>query len=69
MNIQGLLSNTRRGKATFLNDLGLQRNAKFICLTETWLTEDVDDPELTHDTPGYNILRCDRSGRAHGLGR
>ena len=35
-------------------------------MTETWLHTGVFDAEVSHDFPGYSILRCDRSGRQGG---
>ena len=35
-------------------------------MTETWLHSGVLDAEVSHDFPGYSILRCDRSGRQGG---
>ena len=37
-----------------------------IAVTETWLHSGVNDAEVIHNTPGYTILRCDRSGRDGG---
>ena len=35
-----------------------------LALTETWLTEDITDAEIT--IHGYTLFRCDRTGRAGG---
>ena len=33
---------------------------------ETWLNDGVLDSEVTHNFPGYSLLRCDRSGGCQG---
>ena len=35
-------------------------------ITETWLSPDVSDSEITHNMPGYSILRADRINRQGG---
>ena len=37
---------------------------QFVALTETWLTEDIQDTEVTID--GYNMRRADRIGSGYG---
>ena len=40
--------------------------ALLVAVTETWLHDSVFDAEVSHDFPGYSILRCDRVGRQGG---
>ena len=40
----------------------------FLGVTETWLNDGVLDSEVTHDFPGFSLLRCDRSGGRQGGG-
>ena len=37
-----------------------------MAVTETWLHSGVLDAEISHNTPGYTIIRCDRAGRDGG---
>ena len=41
-------------------------NALMVAVTETWLSPDIFDSEVTHSFPGYSLLRCDRVGRQGG---
>ena len=63
-----LITQTGRSKASFLSDQAEDKKCLFVGVTETWLTEGVLDSEVTHDFPGYTILRCDRSGGRQGGG-
>ena len=47
-----------------VNHLLLSENLDVLCLSESWLTESVDDRMLVF--PGYAIIRRDRSGRSGG---
>ena len=44
--------------------MAASHNALAICLTETWLTPQVEDAEVA--IPGYNLFRSDRQGRLRG---
>ena len=35
-------------------------------MTETWLSPQIFDSEVTHNFPGYSIFRCDRVPRQGG---
>ncbi len=37
-----------------------------IAVTESHLSDDILDAEVTREIPGYDILRCDRLDRSHG---
>ena len=65
-NIQRLITPSGKTKTKFLSDQAELNNALFLAVTETWLHSGVFDAEVTHDFPGYSILRCDRSGRQGG---
>ena len=65
INIQGLFSKSKKNKVCHLRDLAIESNSPFIILTETWLTEDILDAEIT--IPKYVLYRSDRAnGRSHG---
>ena len=65
LNIQNLLpqSNTQR-KLQYLNDRAKEENAKILIMTETHLTPDVLDEEIT--IPNFNVFRTDRINRKCG---
>ena len=65
-NIQRLITPSGKSKTKFLSDQAELNNALFVAVTETWLHSDIFDAEVTHDFPGYSILRCDRVGRQGG---
>ena len=50
-----------QNKVNFLHDQAVNKNALFIGVTETWLHEGVCDAEVSHNFPGYSVLRCDRA--------
>ena len=68
MNIARLITLSGRSKSSFLSDQATDKNCMFVGVTESWLTSDILDSEVTHDFPGFNILRCDRSGGRQGGG-
>ena len=41
-------------------------NALLVAVTETWLHSGIFDAEVSHDFPGYTLLRSDRVGRQGG---
>ncbi|XP_076069761.1 uncharacterized protein LOC143041638 [Oratosquilla oratoria] len=63
-NIQGLYPKSNQAKVAMLKELAYQRNLIFLALTETHLTRDHLDAEVTID--GYTIHRADRKNRSHG---
>ena len=65
-NIQRLITPSGRTKAGFLHDQAINNNSLLVAVTETWLHSGVLDAEVCHNTPGFNIIRCDRSGRDGG---
>ena len=65
-NIQRLITPSGKTKSKFLSDQSEQCQALFVAVTETWLHAGVYDAEVSHDFPGYSILRCDRVGRQGG---
>ena len=62
LNIQGLFTKTKRNKVCHLRDLAKDSNSPFIVLTETWLTEEILDAEIS--IPKYILYRSDRSDEA-----
>ena len=65
-NIQRLITPTGRTKSGFLSDQAQIGNALVVAVTETWLSPDVLDSEVTHNFPNYSLLRCDRESRQGG---
>ena len=65
-NIQRLITPSGKTKTQFLSDQAELNGALLVAVTETWLNTGVFDAEVSHDFPGYSILRCDRSGRQGG---
>ena len=63
-NIRGLYPKSDQSKLPYLSDLARESNSPFICLTETHLTPDVLDAEISIE--GYNLFRSDRQTRSHG---
>ena len=63
-NIRGLYPKSDKSKVPHLADLARESNSPFICLTETHLSPDILDAEITID--GYNLFRSDRLNRSHG---
>ena len=49
-----------------MHDQALDNNSLLVAVTETWLHDEIFDAEVSHNMPGYHILRCDRSGRVGG---
>ena len=64
MNIRGLYPKSDQSKIPYLSDLAMQTNAPFICLTETHLTPNILDAEIS--ISGYYLFRSDRKDRSHG---
>ena len=46
----------------------MNHNALFMGVTDTWLSEDIMDAEVSHNFPGYSLLRADRAGGRQGGG-
>ena len=65
-NIQRLIIPSGRTKSGFLFDQAVKNDSMIVAVTETWLHSGVSDAEVTHNTPGYSIFRCDRAGRIGG---
>ena len=65
-NIQRLITPSGRTKSGFLHDQAQLDNALLVAVTETWLNPTVLDSEVSHNFPGYCILRCDREIRQGG---
>ena len=68
VNIARLITPSGKTKSAFLKDQAETNNSMFMGVTETWLHSDILDTEVTHDCPGFNIYRCDRSGGRKGGG-
>ena len=65
VNIQGLFTKTKSNKVCYLRDLAKESNSPFIVVTETWLTEQILDAEIS--IQNYILYRSDRAnGRSHG---
>ena len=64
VNIRGLYPKTNKSKVPYLADLANETNAPFICVTESHLTPEILDAEIS--IQGYDIFRSDRIGRSHG---
>ena len=65
-NIQRLITPSGRTKSGFLHDQAVLGNALLVAVTETWLDPLILDSEVTHNFPGYSIIRCDRESRQGG---
>ena len=61
LNIQSL-----RNKIDHLNILLHDNNIDILCITETWLTNEIYDSEIS--IPGYSICRNDRDNLERGHG-
>jgi exonuclease III len=59
LNIQSL-----RNKTDHVNMLLHNSNIDCLCLSETWLSNDIDDYAIKID--GYNLCRIDRKYQSHG---
>ena len=68
ININRLLTSSGQSKVGFLHDQAVNHNALFVGVTETWLNEGILDAEVSHNFPGYSVLRCDRAGGRQGGG-
>ena len=54
-----------RTKLSYVKDMAMEGNSAFIAMTETHLSENVENAEV--NIPGYMIYRADRaSPRSHG---
>ena len=42
-------------------DQAVANDSLLVAVTETWLHDGIFDAEVSHDFPGYHILRCDQS--------
>ena len=65
-NIQRLITPSGRTKSGFLHDQAQLCNSLLVAVTVTWLSPQIFDSEVTHNFPGYSILRCDRESRQGG---
>ena len=63
-NTNRLITPTGRSKASFLWDQAQLSNCIMLGITETWLTDQHADAEVS--IPGFCILRSDRKGREGG---
>ena len=68
VNIARLITQSGKSKVGFLCDQAIQNNSMFVGVTESWLHSGILDSEVTHDFPGYSLLRADRSGGRQGGG-
>ena len=65
LNIRGLYPKSNRTKLCYLRDLATMKMTSMIVISESWLTPDIQDSELT--IPGWTLYRTDRGGgRTHG---
>ena len=63
-NTNRLITPSGRSKASFLWDQGQLNNSIMVGITESWLTDQHADAEIS--IPGFSILRSDRKGRQGG---
>ena len=63
-NIRGLFPRSNKTKILYLRDLAIQQTPLYIVLTETHMTPDILDAEVS--ISGYTLYRSDRLGRTHG---
>lgn len=66
-NVQGLCPQTKLTKVPYIRDILYDKNMNFICLTETWLSDNHLQAEL--DIEGYTIFRTDRQREKAKHGR
>ena len=64
LNVQGLLPGSNRGKVLQITDLATEYNSPYICITESHLTQNILDAEIS--IPGFVVYRSDRRYRSHG---
>ena len=64
LNVRGLVLNSNKSKLSQLENLAKLKNASLLCLTETWLNDTIDNPELS--LPNMSLYRQDRNGRIRG---
>ena len=65
LNIRGLLLLSNRTKICYLRDLARIKSPTMILITESWLTDEILDAEVS--VPNYIFLRADRDcSRTHG---
>ena len=65
VHIQGLFTQTKKNKVSYLRDLAKESNSPFFVVTETWPSESILDAEI--DIQNYLLYRSDRAnGRSHG---
>ena len=55
-----------KAKVRFLSDQAIKHNAFAVAVTESWLTPDVKDAELTIHIPEFSVFRSERKGRSGG---
>ncbi len=63
-NIRGLSLSKDRTKPDQLGDMAREANSVAIALTETWLSPQHEDAEIS--IPGFALYRADRASRARG---
>ena len=63
-NIQGLYHDYNLTKVNAIYDLACINNASLICLTESHLSEKINDIEITNN--GWTVLRTDHTNRLGG---
>ena len=64
LNIRGLYLLSNRTKVQYLHDRAKTSNCSMILITESWLTPDILDAEVS--IQGYTLYRADREDRTHG---
>ena len=64
LNTRGLYPKCNQNKIPMLKELASEDNSTFLALTETHLSSDIIDAEIS--IPGYTIFRTDRKDRSHG---
>ena len=63
-NIRGVYPKSNRTKLCYIRDMASESNSAFLILTESHLTADVMDAEVS--VPDYVLYRADRAVRSHG---
>ena len=63
-NIRGIYPKCNKTKKDYIYDLAEIERSDYIILTESHLNSEINDCEVALD--GFQIHRCDRTGRTHG---
>ena len=64
LNIQGLISTTKKCKVPMLRDLMVKSRSNLLIVTESHLNNNILDAEIRME--GYDLIRGDRKERSHG---